>query len=177
MREVIVFLGHDSFGSDHARRSEYRDAIAEACHQANENPYVQRKKIQFIIIYWDTELGELLEIFRRQTFFWRRHLERKFRSDARFWMHIRALLSECHYALFDLSYRDDTIPFNSNVLLEYGVAIGLTKKVQFFGNKREHFKRYLSDQAGYDFAQYSTPEELTKVVRTLLILYLYAKPQ
>jgi hypothetical protein len=177
MRNVAVFLGHDSFGTDHTRRTQYRVAIAKACDQANQDPLVRRKRLRFIVVYWDTELGELLELFRRRRRFWRGRREKKFRSDARFWMHIRLVITECDYVLFDLTYRDNSSPFNSNVLLEYGLAIGLKKKVHCFGTSRDNFNKYLRDQAGYDFPQYATLNELTAVVRTLLILYLYAKPQ
>ena len=171
MKVVFVFVGHDFFGTDKARKQAYREVIAQAFVKANRDIDVRAKDIKFVPVFADTRPGDIIPLWRSIR------ARRRHRQDGRYWMKIRTLIAECKYALFDLTFRDNSAPFNANVLLEFGVAIGMKKKIRSFGNSRENFKRYLSDQAGYDFPQYITPDELRQVVKDLLLHYLDAKAQ
>ena len=178
MRIVNVLFGHDFFGGDAERMAHYRSAVAQACEQANQDPDILAAGLHFNIIYANSRPDEIRATLKNPIVAGRRvAAKHRYRNDGRFWMKIRALILACDYALFDVSYRDNEAPFNSNVILEYGVAIGLNKIARFFGNSRENFKKFLSDQQGYDFPQYNSLEELREVVKELLIDYLEAIPQ
>lgn len=171
MRDVFVFLGHDFFGREKDRRVAYREAVAKGCELANQDSDVQSQGIRFTILYADSSPTAIGSLWRRA----RAH--GRFRYDGRYWMKIRALIAECDYTLFDLSYRDGTAPFNSNVLLEFGLGIGLKKRTRSFGNSRANFTRLLSNQAGYDFPEYNSLDELQLVIEELLLQYLDTIPQ
>jgi hypothetical protein len=169
MPDILVFLGHDFFGSDRQRKEEYRRIVSEACEAANRDPQILSQGLRFIVVYGDTnhqEYPALYERIRRR---------RKYRLGGRYWNEIRAIIEASDYALFDLTYHRVPNPefFNANVLLEYGVAIGYRKKTVPFGRDLRLFLTQLSNTAGYTFYTYDALDELRNLITFLLTRYPY----
>jgi hypothetical protein len=175
VRTILVFIGHDYFGSNsqNQRKLDYRNAIVEACEEINQYLQIQRRGLQFSVIY-----GENPE---DNAEFMRRLKRRKLALNADFWRTIRLTIELSDYALFDVSYRNPAAHrLNTNVVLEYGVALGLGKNPRVFCNEasRPLLRTHLSDLASqlyhvYD-DQYSN--QFKDAVKRQLIAFLSLQP-
>jgi len=171
MRDILVFVGHDFFGRDAARKCEYRQAIAVACERANRDGCTGNEGVRYTVAYGDTRRRECPLLFERIR-------ERKrFSLRAGYWDEIRAKIDACDYAIFDLTNQRVPNPpiLNANVVLEYGVAIGYDKPYQIIGRvgMLDAFRKHLSNTHGIQLHQYDTIASLQAIIEDILTDYPY----
>jgi hypothetical protein len=157
MAEEFAFIGHDYFGGDKAAKSNYR-AIVNAAFDDVNRQYLLQFGRSFIPVYGDTTQVECPSVFYA--------LAQKglFQPGQGYWVEIRGKITMATFAIFDLTHNRLRSYLNSNVILEYGVALGLNKPCYVLATQFRLVKRHLSNIDGTFVREYRDDPALRQVI-------------
>jgi hypothetical protein len=87
-----------------------------------------------------------------------------FRPGQGYWIEIRGKITVAKFAIFDLTHNRLRSHLNENVILEYGVAIGLKKPCHVLATQFRLVKRFLSNIAGTFIREYHDDATLSEAI-------------
>jgi hypothetical protein len=165
MTEEFAFIGHDFFGGDVAAKSNYRAVVKAAFDEVNRQ-YLPGQGRSFTPVYADTTQTECPGIFHAL-----RH-QNLFRPGQGYWSEIRGKITVAKFSIFDLTHHRLRSHLNENVILEYGVALGLKKQCHVLATQFHLVKRFLSNIDGTFIRAYHDDVMLNQAI--IEICYLHA---
>jgi hypothetical protein len=165
MLEEFAFIGHDYFGGDVAAKSNYRSAVKAVFDEVNRQ-YLSPHGRSFTPIYGDTTQAECPTLF--DSLFKQNLL----RPGDGYWVEIRGKISVATFAIFDLTHNRLRSNLNPNVILEYGVALGLNKPCHVLATQIRLVKRHLSNIDGIFVREYHDEAALHKAISGICRLHV-----
>ncbi|MCI0698013.1 nucleotide-binding protein [candidate division KSB1 bacterium] len=141
MAEEFIFIWHDYFGENVKAKSKYR-AIVKAAFEEVNSKYLLPYGRNFTPVFGDTKQSEcpaLFQVLSQQDLF---------QPNQGYWIEIIGKISLSTFAIFDLTHNSLRSHLNANVILEYGVALGLNKSCHVLTAQLRLVKRHLSNIAG-----------------------------
>ena len=157
-QDKLVFIGHDFFGDDPARKALYRASIASTIQKANADGRVIECNHAYYVVYGDTSIAEHAPLHARLQ-------ELDLRSPAMpfYWIEIRNRIKASDLCLFDLTNWKPKLKrhLNYNVLLEFGVALSDGKPCWVLCTDRKLVSRYLSNISGFQVEEYRDAQHFT----------------